>query len=330
MSVELGRTVIDPPVFLAPMAGASDAPFRELALRGGAGLVVSEMVASGEVVRGRPSARARADLGFGSRRTAVQLAGRDPGWMAEAARYCAGQGAEIIDLNFGCPAKKVTNGLSGSALMREPDLALRLIEAVAGAVDVPVTVKMRLGWDADTQNAPEIATRAEAAGVRMITVHGRTRCQFYAGRADWTAIARVKAAVRVPVIANGDIVDAATARAALALSGADGVMIGRGARGRPWLVGQVAALLAGRTPRPAPKGAALAAHVCAHYQAMLGFYGRDLGLRVARKHLGWYLDHVPGSGALRARILRLTDPGQVLAALGAGLEDSGATPAVAA
>ena len=187
---------LDPPVFLAPMAGITDVPFRTLAVRLGAGLVVSEMVASGEVLRGRPEARARAELGLERGRTAVQLAGREPGAMAEAARWVAGQGARLIDINFGCPAKKVTNGLSGSALMREPDLALRLIEAVVGAVEVPVTVKMRLGWDAGSINAPEIARRAEAAGVRMVTVHGRTRCQFYDGAADWAAVARVKPAVR--------------------------------------------------------------------------------------------------------------------------------------
>ncbi len=181
MFVDLGRIRFDTPVFLAPMAGITDVPFRAVALGCGAGLVVSEMVASAEVVRAKPSVRARAELGLGRERTAVQLAGREPHWMAEAARYCAGQGAQVIDINFGCPAKKVTNGLSGSALMREPDLALRLVEAVVEAVSVPVTLKMRLGWDEASLNAPEIAARAEAAGVRMITVHGRTRCQFYSG-----------------------------------------------------------------------------------------------------------------------------------------------------
>jgi nifR3 family TIM-barrel protein len=240
--------------------------------------------------------------------------------MAEAARWVAGQGARTIDLNFGCPAKKVTNGLSGSALMRDPDHALRLVEAVVGAVDVPVTVKMRLGWDAAQINAPEIAARAEGAGVGLIVVHGRTRCQFYTGRADWRAIRAVKEAVRIPVIANGDIEGPEDARRALALSGADGVMVGRGARGRPWLLGQIAAVLAGRRPPQAPDAARLYDLIAGQYEAILRLYGRDLGVRVARKHLGWYLERVPGTAAARARLMRLGDPGQVLAILGDLLE----------
>lgn len=326
MFVALSRIGIDSPVFLAPMAGITDLPFRSLALHFGAGLVVSEMVASAEMVHAKPVTRAKAELGSGTAGTAVQLAGRDPYWMAEAAKLCAGQGARIIDINFGCPAKKVTNGLSGSALMRDPDLALRLVEAVVGAVDVPVTVKMRLGWDSDALNAPEIATRAEAAGVAMITVHGRTRCQFYQGSADWRAIAAVKRAVGIPVIANGDILDAASARRALALSGADGIMVGRGARGAPWLPGQIAADLDGAPVPRAPTGAALAELILGHYNSMLDFHGRDIGLRVARKHLGWYLDRLKGASELRARLLTATDPGVVERILARDLADTDTSP----
>jgi nifR3 family TIM-barrel protein len=253
--------------------------------------------------------------------------------MAEAARMAEANGARIIDINMGCPAKRVTNGWSGSALLREPDHALRLIEAVVGAVRVPVTLKTRLGWDDACLNAPDLAARAEGAGVAMITIHGRTRCQFYKGRADWAAIARVRAAVRVPVIANGDIVCPATASAALAASGAAGVMVGRGAQGRPWLLAQIAANLLG-TPAPVvPRGAALVAMVQGHYEAMLSFYGRDLGLRVARKHLGWYLDGAAPPAALRKRILTATSPDDVLRALPealAGDAPASATPEVAA
>ncbi|MER2510141.1 MAG: tRNA dihydrouridine synthase DusB [Amaricoccus sp.] len=321
MIVNLSRIGACSPVFLAPMAGITDLPFRNLARRLGAGLVVSEMVASADMVNARPGVRAKAELGLGAEGTAVQLAGREPRWMAEAARICAGQGARVIDINFGCPAKKVTNGLSGSALMRDPDLALRLVEAVVGAVEVPVTIKTRLGWDSDALNAPEIAARAEAAGVAMVTVHGRTRCQFYQGAADWSAIAAVKRAVGVPVVANGDILDAATARRAMALSGSDAVMIGRGARGAPWLPGQVAAMLAGRPVPEAPRGAALAELMLEHYDAMLSFYGRDIGVRVARKHLGWYLDRVPGAAALRIRVVAATDPAAVVAMIARELRD---------
>jgi tRNA-dihydrouridine synthase B len=302
---------IDPPVFLAPLAGITDLPFRRLVARFGAGLVVSEMVASEEVVRARPEARARAELGFGEQATSVQLAGRDPYWMAEGARFVEAQGARIIDINMGCPSKRVTTGLCGSALLRDLDLALRLIEAVVGAVSVPVTLKTRLGWDDSLHNAPELARRAEGAGIRMVTIHGRTRCQFYKGRADWAAIRAVKEAVSIPVIANGDITDSDSASQALRLSGADGVMVGRGAQGAPWRLARIAHDLYGAPAPDVPDGGRLGRMILEHYDDMLGFYGRDLGLRMARKHLGWYLDEA-GLPHAREAILTSTDPAEVI------------------
>ena len=309
---------IHPPVVLAPMSGITDLPFRAEVARFGAGLLVSEMIASGELVTARPSrraasrARTRATAGP---LTSVQLAGRDPAALAEAARIAEGGGAPMIDINMGCPAKKVTGGLSGSALMREPDLALRLIEAVVSAVRVPVSVKMRLGWDAGCLNAPDMAARAEAAGVAMLAVHGRTRAQFYTGQADWAAIAAVVRAVRIPVLANGDITCAQSARAALAASGAAGVMVGRGAQGRPWLPAQIAHELYG-TPAPdVPTGQALVDLVAGHHAGIMGFYGAELGLRVARKHLGWYTQAAGGAPELRARLVRATTRAEVLALL---------------
>jgi len=307
MVFSLTDKAITPPVLLAPMAGITDLPFRELVGGFGAGLVVSEMIASREMLSARPGVREKAELGLGAAGTSVQIAGCEAGPMAETARMLAGEGARIIDINMGCPAKKVTRakgaGASGSALMRDPDHALRLVEAVAGAVAVPVTLKMRLGWDHDSLNAPAIAARAEDAGVAMIVVHGRTRCQFYKGRADWAAVRAVKRAVSVPVVVNGDIVGSASARAALEQSGADGVMIGRGAQGRPWLLAQVAADLWGATAPHVPSGDALADLAAAHHDAMLCFYGRDLGGRMARKHLGWYMDHAATPGDLRRLVL---------------------------
>ncbi|WP_187431872.1 tRNA-dihydrouridine synthase B [Roseobacter fucihabitans] len=298
--------VLSPPVMLAPMAGITDLPFRSLVATFGAGLVVSEMVASQDMLNARPGSREKAELGLGQVGTAVQLAGREAAPMAEAARMVEGQGAQVIDINMGCPAKKVTQGFSGSALMRTPDHALTLIEAVVNSVQIPVTLKTRLGWDDGLLNAPDIARRAEAAGIRLITIHGRTRCQFYKGRADWAAINAVKRAVSIPVIANGDIIDTASARHALKLSGADGIMIGRGVRGRPWLLAQIAHDLFA-TPAPVvPKAKQYAEMVAQHYDAMIAFYGPDVGLRVARKHLGWYMDSCATPQDLRQAVLRAT------------------------
>lgn len=310
---------LTPPVFLAPMAGITDLPYRNLVASFGAGLVVSEMIASGEWLTSRPGTREKAELGLGVEGTSVQIAGREAGPMAEAARMIAAQGARIIDINMGCPAKKVTQGASGSALMKTPDHALRLIEAVVAAVDVPVTLKTRLGWDDDMLNAAPIATRAEAAGIQMITIHGRTRCQFYKGRADWAAIRSVVNAVDIPVVANGDIIDAATARAALAQSGAQGVMIGRGIQGRPWLLAQIAHEIYG-TPAPRiPQGDDFTAMVLSHYEEMLRFYGTKHGLRVARKHLGWYMDHVCTADAPRRAVLTAKTPEETMLLLPAAL-----------
>jgi len=301
-SIVLKNHAIDPPVLLSPLAGITDLPFRNLVSTFGAGLVVSEMVASQEMVQERPSTRARAELGFGAAQTSVQIAGRDAYWMAECAKLCADQGAQIIDINMGCPAKKVTNGLSGSALLKTPDFAIELIEAVVGAVDIPVTLKTRLGWDEDLLNAPEIARRAEAAGIQMITIHGRTRCEFYKGRADWSAIGRVVDAVDIPVIANGDIIDLATAKQALKASGAAGIMIGRGAQGRPWILAEIAHHIYGTKKPDIPQGAALRDMIVDHYVAMIDFYGDELGNRTARKHLGWYMDDLPVDAGMRKRV----------------------------
>ncbi|MCI5094877.1 MAG: tRNA dihydrouridine synthase DusB [Rhodobacteraceae bacterium] len=311
MSFTLGTTSMTPPIALAPMAGITDRPFRDLVRSFGAGLMVSEMVASQEMVQSKPGVRERAELSADVENTSVQLAGREAHWMAEAARQVADRGARIIDINMGCPAKKVTNGYSGSALLKTPDHALRLIEAVVDAVDVPVTLKTRLGWDDDCLNAPQVARRAEEAGIRMVTIHGRTRCQFYKGQADWAAIRAVKDAVGIPVLANGDIVDSDSARTALDRSGADGVMIGRGCQGQPWLLAQVAHDLWDSPAPEIPQGQALVDLVATHYDAMLGFYGLDLGLRVARKHLGWYMDMAGTGAALRRRVLTEKDPAQV-------------------
>ena len=310
--ISFGSVTIANPVILAPMTGVTDLPFRQIVRRFGSGLNVTEMIASQAMIRETRQSLQKAAWAAEEEPISMQLAGCSPAEMAEAAKLNADRGAAIIDVNMGCPVKKVVNGEAGSALMRDLKLAAAIIKATVAAVDLPVTLKMRMGWDHHSLNAPELARIAQDLGIRMITVHGRTRCQMYKGDADWGFVRKVKEAVSLPVIVNGDICSIEDAAEALALSGADGVMIGRGAYGRPWLLSQVMRWFSHGERRPEPSLDVQYALIVEHYHAMLDHYGRETGVNMARKHIGWYTKGLSGSAEFRNRVNQEPDPKVVL------------------
>ncbi len=313
--LSIGPHTIDVPVFLAPMSGVSDKPFRSAVKKFGAGLTVSEMVASNEAIRETEGTEKRILGTVGENICDVQIVGSDPQLMADTARWCVDRGADIIDVNFGCPAKKVTGKACGSALMQVPDLAKSILTAVVNAVNVPVTLKMRTGWDDDNRNAPEIAKMAEGQGVQMLTVHGRTRTQAYRGLSDWSFVKNVKEVVDIPVLVNGDIVDVPTAKTALEQSGADGIMVGRGANGKPWVLSQIMAGLTTGEEIPEPSICEQYETMLWHYNEMLKYYEEYRGIRHSRKHLAWYIEGFEGAKEVRSEIMSLVDKHDVISVL---------------